>query len=225
MIRAPRRMMVGVAAVLVAAAVGGGIARGRGGGGGARGGARGGFNRTGAAAGGSFGQGRPARGVERGGFSNRRPAAVGDFAGQQPSGGFGGGGNVGGGQQIDRSEVAQRQRERFGRLGPPDGGAPQRQDRQDNATHRREDWQDYADDHWDEHHDDHPGVAAGVVAGAAVGAAVAAATTPAYWTLSCVPTTVVVGGTTYYQCGSAWYVRVYSGGDVAYFMTNPPAGY
>jgi hypothetical protein len=58
-----------------------------------------------------------------------------------------------------------------------------------------------------------------------VGAAVAAATVPAYWTLSCVPTEVVVGGTTYYQCGTAWYVRVYYGGEVSYTMTSPPPGY
>jgi len=45
------------------------------------------------------------------------------------------------------------------------------------------------------------------------------------WTLPCTPTTVVVGSTTYYQCGSAWYIRAYSGGDVAYTMVNPPAGY
>ena len=67
---------------------------------------------------------------------------------------------------------------------------------------------------------------AAVAAGAAVGAAVgAAAAAPPYWTIPCAPTTVVVGSTTYYQCGSAWYVRVYSGGDVAYTMVSPPAGY
>jgi len=54
---------------------------------------------------------------------------------------------------------------------------------------------------------------------------VAAAAAPPYWTLPCTPATVVVGGTTYYQCNGAWYIRVYSGGDVAYTMTNPPAGY
>jgi hypothetical protein len=35
----------------------------------------------------------------------------------------------------------------------------------------------------------------------------------------------MVGPTTYYQCGSIWYVQVYSGGDVAYVIANPPVGY
>ena len=39
------------------------------------------------------------------------------------------------------------------------------------------------------------------------------------------PTVVVVSGTTYYRCDSGWYVRVYSGGEIAYTMVNPPAGY
>jgi hypothetical protein len=102
------------------------------------------------------------------------------------------------------------------------------EERQQNAANRREDWQDYADGHYDEYGDgyDYPAAAAAVATGVAVGAAVgAAAAAPPYWTLSCTPTTVVIGGTTYYQCGSAWYVRVYSGGEVAYTMVNPPAGY
>jgi hypothetical protein len=48
---------------------------------------------------------------------------------------------------------------------------------------------------------------------------------PAVWAAALLaPTTVVVGGTTYYQCGTAWYVRSYSGGDVSYVIVNPPAG-
>ena len=39
------------------------------------------------------------------------------------------------------------------------------------------------------------------------------------------PTPVVVGATTYYQCGATWYVQAYSGGDVAYTIVNPPPGY
>jgi len=185
------------------------------------------------AAGGSFGQGRPAGGAGRGGFSAQGAAASGSIGGGQPSGGLGGGGTAGGGQ-VDREALAQRQNERFGRLGPPDAGrqeqrqeqrAAAREDHQAYATNRREDWQDYADDHYDEH-GYYPGTAAAVAAGAAVGAAAGAAVaTPPYWTLSCTPTTVVVGGTTYYQCGSAWYIRAYSGGEVSYSMVNPPAGY
>jgi hypothetical protein len=65
-------------------------------------------------------------------------------------------------------------------------------------------------------------VAAGVAVGAAVGAAAAA---PPGWTIACTPTTVVIGATTYYQCGSAWYTRGYSGGDVTYVIVNPPPGH
>ena len=62
--------------------------------------------------------------------------------------------------------------------------------------------------------------------GAALGAAAGAAAAQPYYSLPCSgAATVVVGSTTYYQCGSTWYIRVYSGGDVAYTIVNPPAGY
>jgi len=199
--------------------------------------------------------------MDRGNYSARGPAASGSFGGRQPSYGYGGGGyggggyggNAGGIQQVDRNAVAQRQNERLGRLGPPDGGQGQRQEnpgerrdqfqqnaqerqdardarreeRQQNDANRREDWQDYAEDHDDDHdHGYYYGYPGAVAAGVAVGVAIgAAATAPPNWTLPCTPTTVVVGGTTYYQCESAWYIRVYDGGDVAYTSVNPPAGY
>ena len=96
----------------------------------------------------------------------------------------------------------------------------------------REDWQDYADDH----NYYGPGyyggygyggtVAGAAVAGAALGAAAGAAAAQPYYSLPCSgAATVVVGSTTYYQCGSTWYIRAYSGGNVAYTIVNPPAGY
>jgi hypothetical protein len=54
-----------------------------------------------------------------------------------------------------------------------------------------------------------------------VGASLTAAS---FRSLSCTPTTVVVGSTTYYQCGSTWYNRAYSGGQVTYIVVNAPAG-
>jgi hypothetical protein len=63
------------------------------------------------------------------------------------------------------------------------------------------------------------------VAGAAIGAAAGAAAARPYYSLPCTPATVVVGGTTYYQCGSTWYIHAYSGGDVIYTIVNPPPGY
>lgn len=83
----------------------------------------------------------------------------------------------------------------------------------------------YYGDHWDDWGHGWGYVAAGaaVVAGAyAVGTMINAAT---YSSLSCTPTTVVVGGVTYSQCGSAWYQPTYSGGDVTYVVVNPPPGY
>ena len=148
MIGASPRVALWALAIVVAAAVGSAGARGGRGGGGrgaaGRGGA-GGFNGRGMAAGGSFGQGRPAGG---GGFSAQGAAASGSIGGGQPSGGLGGGGTAGGGQ-VDREALAQRQNERFGRLGPPDAGrqeqrqeqrAAAREDHQAYATNRREDW-------------------------------------------------------------------------------------
>jgi len=96
------------------------------------------------------------------------------------------------------------------------------QSRQDYKGDAREDWQDYSDDYhgrgWG-----YAAAGAAVVAGAyAVGSVVSAAN---YRSLSCTPTTVVVGGVSYSQCGSTWYQPTYSGGDVTYVVVNPPAGY
>src|SRR5262249_27092509 len=163
-----------------------------------------------------------------------------------PSGNYRAGGGAG---QYDRNAAAQRQYERRSGLGTPDqrqafqdqrqqnlqqrqGQRDQaREDWQKNANQRREDWQDYADDH--AYYGPgyyggygYAGAAAGAaMAGAAIGAAAGAAAQP-YYALPCSgAATVVVGSTTYYQCGSTWYIRVYSGGDVAYTIVNPPAGY
>ena len=102
------------------------------------------------------------------------------------------------------------------------GPALVQQPRGGGGQNGNDNWHDHEyDDDYDEG-DLAKAAAVGVVVGAA---AQAAYDVPAYWTLSCVPTTVVVNGTTYYQCGTAWYVRIYSGGEVAYTMTSPPPGY
>jgi len=118
-----------------------------------------------------------------------------------------------------------------------------RDERQDEREQRRdqarENWQDYADDYhggeyyegyyegyyeWGYYDEDgydeyeYAGTAAAVVVDAAV-------TAPPSWTLPCTPTAVVIGATTYYQCGSTWYIQAYSGGEVVYTIVNPPAGY
>ena len=102
------------------------------------------------------------------------------------------------------------------------------QNRQDYRDNAREDWQDYSDDYHHGHWDDWGpwGYAAAgtvVVAGAyALGTAFSAG---AYATLPCTSTTAVVGGITYYYCGTTWYQPTYSGGDVTYIVVNPPPGY
>lgn len=48
---------------------------------------------------------------------------------------------------------------------------------------------------------------------------------PAYAAQSCTPTSVIVGGTTYYRCGPTWYNKVYHGGEVNYIVVSPPPGY
>jgi hypothetical protein len=46
-----------------------------------------------------------------------------------------------------------------------------------------------------------------------------------FHSLSCRTTTVVVTGVSYYQCGSSWYQRGYSGGSTTYVVINAPPGY
>jgi len=188
-------------AALVLAMTGHAIARGGGRGGGfARGG---GFSRGGVAAGGSFGH----RSAGGGTYGRPGPAASGTFAGRS-SGRLGDRHGGGDGEGAMRPDAGDRE--------------ARRDERQERRQEAREDWQDYADDHYDDHYygEYYPHGAA-VVAGVAA----AAAARPPYWTLDCVPTVVVVSGTTYYRCDSGWYVRVYSGGEIAYTMVNPPAGY
>ena len=218
MSRAARPATVWLVAVLLVASVSAAWARGGRGGGGVGGGGQvgGGFSGRGPASGGSFGQ----RGGG-GGFNGRGPAASGSFPGRaSESGGPYAGGAAAG--QRDTSAIAQQRREQLSGLRGPGGRE---------AGQARENWQDYSNDYhgrgdygsgYDENDYGYAGMAAAAAVGAAVGAAAA---TPPYWTLPCAPTPVAVGGTTYYQCGYAWYIQAYSGGDVAYVITTPPVGY
>jgi hypothetical protein len=90
-------------------------------------------------------------------------------------------------------------------------------DVQDARKERREDWQDYGDDVRDDRrdwYDDRYRRAVGV-----------SITYSAFRSLSCTSTTVIVGGVTYYRCGSDWYSRAYTGGNVTYIVVTAPAGY
>jgi hypothetical protein len=104
------------------------------------------------------------------------------------------------------------------------------QSRQSYRGEAREDWQDYGegwhgyyhDDHWDDYWG---AMAVGTAVAATAYAVGTAITASAYATLPCTSTTVVVGGVTYYRCGSTWYNQAYSGSGVTYVVVNPPAGY
>jgi len=90
-------------------------------------------------------------------------------------------------------------------------------DRMDYREDAREDWQDYYDDRYWDHWRGGSGFAAGVAIGTAISAA-------SFSSLSC-SKTVTLAGATYYNCGTSWYKRAYSGGSVTYVVVNPPPGY
>jgi hypothetical protein len=105
--------------------------------------------------------------------------------------------------QGERQEWRQERREERQEL-----REERREDWQEPREERREDWQDYAEDHYDDLHDRYYGGYYGV-----------------YWTLPCTPTVMALGGTLYYVCGSDWYTRAYSDGDVVYTMVPSPTGH
>jgi hypothetical protein len=49
-----------------------------------------------------------------------------------------------------------------------------------------------------------------------------AITASAFAAMSCPMTPVVMGGYTYYQCGSTWYQPAYQGSQVTFVVVNPP---
>ena len=119
-----------------------------------------------------------------------------------------------------------------------DGRNDRFDDRQDNRNDRFDDRQDNRDDRFDdrmdnrkdarseyqehyEHHHDYSEFYEDRWK-YAVGASLTAAS---FRALTCTPSTVIVGGVSYYQCGSSWYQRGYSGGSTTYVIINAPAGY
>lgn len=187
--------------------------RGRGG----RGGGRGGVSRSGPASGGSF---RGSRGSRQARPSVSRPSA-------RPGAGSG---------TLERpSTRPERPTTRPDRPSTRPGEGPgERPDREDN----REDWQQHRQDMQEDRQDymdsaryqRHENVEEWHTYDEwaedrwrwRVGATLTAAT---FRSLSCTTTTVVVGNVTYYQCGSTWYNRAYSGGQVTYIVVNAPPGH
>ncbi len=50
-------------------------------------------------------------------------------------------------------------------------------------------------------------------------------TIASYNSLTCHRTIFILGGVTYYRCGTVWYNRAYSGVNVTYVVVNAPPGY
>jgi hypothetical protein len=79
--------------------------------------------------------------------------------------------------------------------------------------------QDFADDYLDDYH--HHSYGGHYYGSYPVGAGLAI-TTSSFAAMSCPMTPVVMGGYTYYQCGSTWYQPAYQGSQVTYVVVNPP---
>jgi len=101
-----------------------------------------------------------------------------------------------------------------------------REDRQGYRTESREDWQDYGEprrEYWENgggYYGASPAYpAGGVVTEMAIGSSVTAAAFNAQ-KASC--RTLVVNGTSYYQCGSTWYQPSAQGGNVTYIVVSAP---
>ena len=191
--------MLSLTAAEIEARKGGG---GRRGGGGRSVSRSGGFKKGGAASRGSFKRGKSSR---RSSFSARGPAKGGSFgrkrapSARRPSG------------------APQRPPAYAGKPGRPPAGRPPagRPGGRPPVHHQRHyDW----DDNWGWGR----GFAAGAITALTVGAILSAT---AFANQSCTPTSVIVGGVTYYQCGPNWYTRAYQGGDVNYVVVDPPPGY
>lgn len=184
-------------------------------GGGGRGGG-GGFSRSGPAAHGGFAGGasqRTARMATRQAGASERS---GQRATMQQQG------------MTERSDLrTNRQDQITERQGQRQQSYSERQEnRQDYRSEAREDWQDAANDHWDNRYYGYRAGAGAVVAAGAYAAGRATSSNVTYvTTLPCSPTTAYLNGVTYYRCGSDWYTRAYSGGNVSYTVVGPPPGY
>lgn len=217
------------------------LARGRGGGrrgGFSRGG--GGFSRSGPAMSGSIRGPRSwQRSPQRGGYSRPSTGGVsGRGPSQRPSTGVGRSPRG----TSPRPSTGQRPRPSTGDVARPGTGRERsgerqraaqegadqsdrdaaREDRQQHREEMQQQRREYVDDVRDEREEfveDNWYGYGEFYTGLAVGAAMSSA---AFYSQSCTPTTVVVGGTSYYQCGSTWYTRAYQGGSVTYVVTDPP---
>jgi hypothetical protein len=167
----------------------------RGRGGGGGGRGGGGFSRGG----GGFNRG--GGGLNRGGGSNtRRPSPNVSRRGPASGGTFG--------RDGERRDGGDRTKPRQQSVDPE-----QREEAKKRVDKRQKNRNEHYNDH-DEYYE-HRGYYG-------VGTTITVVT---YDSLSCTPTSSMVGGVTYYSCGGTWYSRVYSGGSVNYLVVDPPAGH
>jgi len=202
---------------------------GRGRGGGGRGGGRGNISRSGPAMGGSM---RHSGTASRGGFGGSSRGSRERYGGSnRPSTGMQTRPSQGDRRpsqgdrrpsQGDRRPGQDGSNDRFDDR--QDGRNDRQEDRQDHITDRQEDRQKYGNNARNEYYEHHGGYSEFYEDRwkYALGASLTAAT---FRALTCTPTTVIVGGVSYYQCGSSWYNRAYSGGSTTYVVINAPPGY
>jgi hypothetical protein len=94
-----------------------------------------------------------------------------------------------------------------------------RQRQQAIMADQRQDWWEEEGGHYYDYDEANMWLAAGMVF--VVGATL---TVAAVQSLPCEMTAVSVQGVTYYRCGSSWYQRAFTNGEVTYVVINPPAG-
>ena len=135
----------------------------------------------------------------------QRPGSGGDRAGQRPE------------SRPDRSDRTPEDRSDRRPEDRPDRGdqlSDRQEDRQVFAKEVQNDRKEYAEMVRDERKWDRDRYRVGYVM-----------TASSFRTLSCSSTPIYVNGVSYYQCGSSWYNRAYSGGSVTYVVVNAPTGY
>lgn len=113
----------------------------------------------------------------------------------------------GGGRSVSRS-------------GPASGGSVRgnKRDVRDNRQDRRGDVRDDRRDFREDRYDDRRRARRRRRVGSVL-------TRSTFRSLNCHSTLIIVGNVTYYRCGTYWYNRAYSGGDVTYVIVTAPAGY
>lgn len=96
--------------------------------------------------------------------------------------------------------------------------------RQEYGNKARDERQEYAErysyNRYGHHHYEHWGSGGAFAAGLVVGTSLSLAAFNSGYPSGCA--TTYVGNTAYYHCGTTWYQKAYSQGNVTYIVVNPP---